>query len=226
MVVVKNLSKVIKNKKEEKYILKNISFECPSKGMVLLYGNSGCGKTSLLNILEGLDFKYSGIVEILGKDLKHFKSYKYLKKDISIIFQDSNFINGYTVLENIKLLFWIKGILFDPFLIETRLKQFKIENIINKKIEFLSGGEKQILKLILTQLTPSKIVFCDEPTGSIDEKNEGFAVKLLKEMSKDRLVFVVSHNVELYSKFSDKLIYLKDGEIYDWCIIFNNKKTY
>ena len=80
MVVVKNLSKVIKNKKEEKYILKNISFECPSKGMVLLYGNSGCGKTSLLNILEGLDFKYSGTVEIFGKDLKHFKSYNKKRK--------------------------------------------------------------------------------------------------------------------------------------------------
>ena len=70
MVVLKNLSKVIKFKKEEKIILKNISLSCPEKGMVLLYGNSGCGKTTLLNIMEGLDRKYSGTVEIFGKNLK------------------------------------------------------------------------------------------------------------------------------------------------------------
>jgi ABC-type cobalamin/Fe3+-siderophores transport system ATPase subunit len=112
-------------------------------------------------------------------------------------------------------MFSTKGLKFDPFLINTKLKQFKINDILNKKIETLSGGERQILLLILIQLQPSKIVFCDEPTGSMDEKNEGFAVKMLKEISRTRLVFVVSHNVELFSKYSDKILFMKEGEIYD-----------
>ena len=215
MVVVRNLTKVIKLKKEEKTLLKNINFECPSKGLVLLYGKSGCGKTTLLNILEGLDQKYAGSAEIFGKDLRKTNITKYLRNDVSIIFQDSNFINGYTVLENIKLIFNTKHIRFDPFLIETRLKQFKIDNILNKNIETLSGGERQILLLILIQLQQSKIVFCDEPTGSIDEQNEIVAARILKEISRDRLVFVVSHNVELFSKYADKILYMKEGKLYD-----------
>jgi ABC-type lipoprotein export system ATPase subunit len=131
MVVLKNLSKVIKIKKEEKTILKNISLTCPEKGLVLLYGNSGCGKTTLLNIMEGLDRKYEGTAEFFGKDLKKINLKKYLREDISIIFQESNFINNYSVLENIKLIFSIKGLDFDPFLIETRLKQFNIKTYIS-----------------------------------------------------------------------------------------------
>lgn len=215
MVVVKNLSKVVKFQKEQKIILKNINLKCPGKGLVLLYGNSGCGKTSLLNILEGLDKKYSGTVEIFGKNIKNIRNSEYLKKDISIIFQDSNFINGFTVLENIKIIFSTKGLKFDPFLIETRLAQFKIKDILHKRIESLSGGEKQILILVLTQFETSKIVFCDEPTGSIDEANEIIAVRLLKEISRDKLVFVVSHNVDLFFKHADKTFYMNEGEIYD-----------
>ena len=214
MIVVKNLSKTIKNKNEEKTLLKNINLVCPDKGLVLLYGNSGCGKTTLLNILEGLDKKYSGTVEIFGKNLRTINNHKYLKS-ISIIFQDSNFINGYTVLENIKIILETKGIKFDPFLIETRLNQFKIKNLLNKRIETLSGGEKQILLLVLTQFESSKIVFSDEPTGSIDEENELIAVKLLKELSREKLVIVVSHNVNLFLKQSDKAYFMKEGELYD-----------
>lgn len=213
MVKISNLKKTVKLQKEVKTILNNINFECPEKGLVLLYGNSGCGKTTLLNILEGLDEKYSGSVEIFGRDLRKINKNKYLKRDISIIFQDSNFINGYTAKENIRLICDIKNIKIDLILIETKLKQFKIENILNKRIEALSGGEKQILLLILTQLQNSKIVFCDEPTGSIDEANELIALKILKEMSRTRLVFVVSHNVELFKKYSDQILFMKEGEL-------------
>ena len=69
--------------------------------------------------------------------------------------------------------------------------------------------------LILIQLQQSKIVFCDEPTGSIDEQNEIVAARILKEISRDRLVFVVSHNVELFSKYADKILYMKEGKLYD-----------
>ena len=214
MVVVKNLTKTIKIKKEEKNILKNINLNCPDKGMVLIYGNSGCGKTTLLNILEGLDKKYSGTVEILKKNIKSIPDYKYLK-NISIIFQDCNFINGYTVLENIEIILRSKKIKFDPLLIETKLNQFKIKNLLYKRIEELSGGEKQILLLVLTQFETSKIVFCDEPTGSIDEENELIALKILKELAREKLVIVVSHNVALFLKHCDKAYYMEEGELYD-----------
>lgn len=213
MVKISNLKKTVKLQKEVKTILNNINFECPEKGLILLYGNSGCGKTTLLNILEGLDEKYSGSVEISGRNLRKINKNKYLKRDISIIFQDSNFINGYTAKENIRLICDIKNLKIDLILIETKLKQFKIENILNKRIEALSGGEKQILLLVLTQLQNSKIVFCDEPTGSIDEANELIALKILKEMSRTRLVFVVSHNVELFKKYSDQIFFMKEGEL-------------
>ena len=213
MVLVRNLTKEINFKKDKKTILKNISFTCPEKGLILLYGNSGCGKTTLLNILEGLDEKYSGTVEILGKDLRKINKIKYLRDDISIIFQDSNFINEYTVLENIEIISQIKKVKIDPLLVETRLGQFEIKNIMNKKIETLSGGEKQILALILVFLQTTKIVFCDEPTGSVDENNEKILLKMLKQMSKERLVFVVSHNVDLYKKWCDLSLFMRDGEL-------------
>lgn len=212
-MVVKNLCKIIKFKKEKKIILKNINLSCPDKGLILLHGNSGCGKTTLLNILEGLDENYTGDVQILGKNLKKINKTKYLRDKISIIFQDCNLINGYTVLELLKIRFGSKKIKFDPLLIETKLSQFKINNILNKKVETLSGGEKQILALTMVQFENSKIVFCDEPTGSIDIKNELIAVRLLKQISINKLVFVVSHNFELFSKFADKVFFMNEGEI-------------
>ena len=100
-MVVKNLCKIIKFKKEKRII--NLS--CPDKGLILLHGNSGCGKTTLLNILEGLDENYTGDVQILGKNLKKINKTKYLRDEISIIFQDCNLMNGYTVLELLKIRF-------------------------------------------------------------------------------------------------------------------------
>ena len=122
-------------------------------------------------------------------------------------------MTGYTVLENLELIFGIKKIKLNNRLFNEKLFEFNLSDFLNKRVETLSGGEKQIILLLSVYFHKSKILFCDEPTGSMDEDSEQIAISILKELSEDRLVFVVSHNVGLFSKYCDKLFTLNEGGI-------------
>jgi putative ABC transport system permease protein len=194
-------------------ILNDISFNLPSCGMFFIFGKSGCGKSTLLNIFEGLMKPTKGEILYNGKNVSKFNKKElnnYLKNEIGIIFQSFNLINDMTALENLTLATKIKGI-DDKKLINDYLEKYKINHIKDKKVSLLSGGEKQRICLIRSLLNDPKVIFADEPTGNLDEENSYLLMNELKELSKTRLIIVVSHNKKLVDEFNDGFLDLTNG---------------
>ena len=193
MIKIENAIK----KYKDQVVLNDLNLELDEFGLVAIRGESGSGKTTLLNCLSGLDSFTSGTVTGIKKG------------DVSFIFQDFQLIDNLTVKENL--------------LIVTDNKSNEIEEALekvdirfpDKKINQLSGGQKQRVAIARALLLNTKYIFADEPTGNLDSNTAENIVKLLKEISKEHLVFVVTHNVELFSKYCDRLITLKDGKIID-----------
>ena len=193
MIKIENAIK----KYKDQVVLNDLNLELDEFGLVAIRGESGSGKTTLLNCLSGLDSFTSGTVTGIKKG------------DVSFIFQDFQLIDNLTIKENL--------------LIVTDNKSNEIEEALekvdirfpDKKINQLSGGQKQRVAIARALLLNTKYIFADEPTGNLDSNTAENIVKLLKEISKEHLVFVVTHNVELFSKYCDRLITLKDGKIID-----------
>lgn len=188
------ISNVTKNYGDQN-VLNNLNLELEEVGLVAIRGESGSGKTTLLNCLSGLDSFSSGTVTGIEKG------------DVSFIFQDFQLIDNLTVKENLLVVTDNKS-----NEIEEVLKKVNV-NYPNKKVNQLSGGQKQRVALARALLLNTKYIFADEPTGNLDSETGESIVKLLKELSLNHLVFVVTHNVELFSKYCDRLITLKDGKV-------------
>lgn len=195
---------------KDNLILNNINIKFPDVGFIFIYGESGCGKTTLINILENIDKDYQGIVKLNDINIKNIKTYS---KDIFIIFQEKNFISNLSVKESIYLILKSKNKLNKiNELYDDAKKEFN-ENILNNKINQLSGGEKQRLILLIAFKCNNKILFCDEITGSVDEENEIKILSKLKDYSKNNLIISISHNIELYKKFADSTYFLFKGNL-------------
>ena len=218
MLEIKNLSKSFKiSDSRSTLVLNNISFSLPNKGMFFILGKSGCGKSTLLNILSGLLTPDGGEVLFNGKEKKKKKKKEhtnYLRHQIGILFQRYNLIEDMTVEENLSTTKSIKSIK-SADRIESLLTKYGLIDKKKQKAYLLSGGEKQRLALIRTLLNDPKIIFCDEPTGALDEENSIKMMEELKEISKDRLVVMVTHNESLFKSYYDGYIYLENGEIKD-----------
>lgn len=213
---VKNLCRSFKlNDNKSISILNNLNFCLPSKGMFFIYGKSGCGKSTLLSILEGIMEPTSGEVFFNGK--------KYSNKDVSneigIIFQSFNLIKGMSVKQNLILAKKIKGIKNNK---QFDLEKLGISNLLNKKIETLSGGEKQRVCLARAIIGSPKVIFADEPTGNLDKENTKIIFDLLKEISKKILVVVVTHNSEILKEYNDGFLNLNNGVQNSYKEIKNN----
>lgn len=218
MLEIKNLSKSFKiSDSRSTLVLNNISFSLPNKGMFFILGKSGCGKSTLLNILSGLLTPDGGEVLFNGKDINKLPKKEhtnYLRHQIGILFQRYNLIEDMTVEENLSTTKSIKSIK-SADRIESLLTKYGLIDKKKQKAYLLSGGEKQRLALIRTLLNDPKIIFCDEPTGALDEENSIKMMEELKEISKDRLVVMVTHNESLFKSYYDGYIYLENGEIKD-----------
>lgn len=214
MIVLKNINKLYNTKENRKVLaLKNINISFPSKGLCLIYGKSGSGKTTLLNILGGLDNKYDGEFYVCNKRLigdNEFSNYR--KNYASFIFQNFNLIDDLTVEENLLL-----GYKFSSN--KSLKKVSEVLNIIGLKDyekrypSELSGGEQQRIVIGRALLKDSKILLADEPTGNLDNENSEEIFNLLKEISKEKLVILVSHNLDLGLKYADYIVKLNNGEI-------------
>lgn len=222
MIKIKKLVKTYKQGKgKEITILKNISLEFPNSGLVSIVGRSGCGKSTLLHLLAGIDKSKQG--EILYKDKNIFKFSKsrlcrYRNNDVGIVFQNYKLIEDYTALENIVLPGYVKGGKKDNILARAKklLKLVNIpEEIYSKKVNELSGGEKQRIAICRALINNPNIILADEPTGALDYANSLQIMDILREISSERLVILVSHNKELVSNYSDRIIEIKDGKIVD-----------
>ncbi len=219
MISLKNVNKIYDQKSiKENHVLKNINLSIDHLGIVSIFGPSGCGKTTLLNIISGIDKPTSGEVLIDGKK----PSDEFRLNNIGLVFQDFVLVEKISVLDNLKM---IDNDLKDEE-IETILKELKINNLKERKVSHLSGGEKQRVSIARAILKKPKFIICDEPTGNLDKNNSKIVMDILKILSKKYLIIVVSHNKELVKEYSNRIIYMEDGKIVSDEIINqdNNKK--
>lgn len=172
---------------------------------------------TLLNILTLQETPTSGKYFVDNLDTSTLKSYEldFLRSSyFGIVFQNLNLINNFTVFQNISLALNIQGKSIEESIIVSTLKQLNLrEEILYEKVENLSGGQKQRIAIARTLLKNPNVLVCDEPTGSVDEKNAIEIMEILKVISKDKLVIVVSHNLYLSEKYADKIITISNGEI-------------
>lgn len=203
-----------KGKKNE--VLKDISLKFENKGMTFILGKSGSGKSTLLNLIGGLDKYDKGDMLILEESTKNFKSKDfdtYRNNYIGFVFQEFNIIEDYTVYENIILALELQDKKVDSNEIDRLLKKLEIEEFKERKVNELSGGQKQRVAIARALIKKPKIILADEPTGNLDSNTGSQVMDLLKEISKDTLVIVVSHNVDYAKEYNDRIIEIEDGII-------------
>ena len=212
--------KYIVDGKEELYAIKGISLIFSNVGFVSIVGRSGSGKSTILNIISGMDEPTEGDVLYDGKSLKKFSKSErlnYYKNEIAILFQSYNLLDDQDVLFNVMLPLLIKGVPVDKAkkIAENTLNYVGINTLLFKsKSSLLSGGEKQRVALARTIVGEPDVLLCDEPTGALDSKNSINVMNILKEYSKKHLVIMVSHNLQLTEEYSDRII-----EVSEWKVV-------
>mgnify|MGYP003290228182 CR=1 FL=1 len=199
-------------------VLDNISINFRKKEFVSIIGPSGSGKTTLLNIIGGLDKQDKGDFFINGKSTKKYKDKdydKYRNKKVSFVFQNYNLINHLNILQNIELSLTIKGINKKERkrLSLEALDKVGLKDYYYKKPYELSGGEQERVAIARAIVNDSDIILADEPTGALDPDNSLNIIKYFKELSKYKLVIMVTHNTDMAYKYSDRIIELKNGSI-------------
>ena len=216
MIEIRNLTKIFKSKKHSRCIaLDNISFKLPDKGFTFIVGKSGSGKTTLLSLIGGLDNITSGEIIINGNNLEKFNASEYASyrnSNIGFIFQDYHLIDDLTVKDNIKLALDLKGIENDNLILEA-LKNVDLAGYENRFPKELSGGQKQRVAIARAIVKNPSIILADEPTGNLDSFTTKSILELLKKLSKDKLVLIVSHDENDAKIYADRIIELADGKI-------------
>ena len=187
---------------------------------VSILGPSGCGKTTLLNIIGGLDRYTSGDLIINGKSTKYFKDRdwdSYRNYSVGFVFQNYNLIGHQTVLSNVELALTISGVSKKERKKRAikALEEVGLKRQINKKPNQLSGGQMQRVAIARALVNNPDIILADEPTGALDTKTSIQVMEILKNISKDKLVIMVTHNPDLAQKYSSRIIKILDGKIID-----------
>ncbi|WP_346886976.1 ATP-binding cassette domain-containing protein [Clostridium sp. UBA1056] len=213
MIQVENLIK----KYGDTVIFNNASYTFPDRGIVCLLGASGCGKSTLLNMLAGFDSDYSGNITVGGVQLNGLSDDKlcaYRRDCIGFVFQNYHLLTGYTVLENILLPCELSNEEKHTNLQNAKsfLKTVKLSGKENEKIENLSGGQKQRVAIARALMGNPDIILADEPTGALDRSNSTEIMTLLKEIAKDKLVVVITHDQKICD-FADEIISIENGII-------------
>lgn len=208
MIKIQNLSK----KYKDFYALKDINLSLPSKGLIGISGESGSGKTTLLNALSLMDEGYNGSIIINKKNILKYNEKKKNNYHLNIgyVFQTPYLFNFCTVKENIELMSLIKGKKME---LDEVLKKVGLLKYKDKKVNALSGGQRQRVSIAASLISKPLILLCDEPTGALDSVNSLKVMEILKEVSKDILVVIVSHDLELLKFFADDIVYLENGMV-------------
>ena len=218
MLEIKNIKKLYKLEGFEQLALNDVSINFRRSEFVSILGPSGSGKTTLLNIIGGLDKYTEGDLLINGISTKNYTDHDwdiYRNHKIGFVFQSYNLIPHQTILSNVELALTLSGI--NKKERKERAKK-ALESVgliehINKKPNQLSGGQMQRVAIARALINDPEIVLADEPSGALDTKTSIQIMNLLKEIAKDRLVIMVTHNPDLASKYSSRIINLKDGVI-------------
>ncbi len=234
MLELKNIKKSYTLANYTQVALNDISLKFRKNEFVAILGQSGSGKTTLLNIIGGLDHYDSGDLIINNKSTKKFKDTDwdaYRNNCIGFIFQSYNLISHISILANVELGMTLSGVSKKERrqkAIEV-LKKVGLKNHINKKPNQLSGGQMQRVAIARALVNNPDIILADEPTGALDSKTSVQIMELIKEIAKDKLVIMVTHNSELAHDYANRIIELKDGNIISDTNKLekqNNNKTY
>ena len=217
MIELRNVKKIYTSKKAQDTIaLDNLNLKIGNKGMVFIVGTSGSGKSTLLNVLGGLDGISSGKILVNGKNISDFKSKEYdsfRNTYVGFIFQDFNILDQYNVYENIELSLKLQNKKANRNEIDKLLQDLGIENLGNRRINELSGGQKQRVAIARALIKKPKMILADEPTGNLDKNSSEQIFRILKEISKNYLVVVVSHDMERAISYADRIVKIEDGKV-------------
>ena len=218
MLEIANITKEYELKDQSVTALNNVSMKFRASEFVAILGPSGCGKTTLLNIIGGLDRYTSGDLIIDGISTKEYKDKdwdNYRNHRVGFVFQSYNLIPHQTVLENVELALTISGIKKKDRrarAIEV-LEKVGLGDKLKSKPNQLSGGQMQRVAIARALVNDPEIILADEPTGALDSKTSVQIMEILKEVSRDRLVIMVTHNPDLASEYSSRIIRMLDGEV-------------
>lgn len=193
-----------------KNILNNLDIQLDDTGFYAVVGRSGSGKSTLINVMSGLDTFTSGIFEYNNIDVA--KNSAELRENIAVIYQDFHLLNELNVYQNIDIAVRLSGGKSDKEDIISLMRRLGISELANRKVDALSGGEKQRVAIARAYLSNKSVIVADEPTGNLDYENAKFVFEMLKEIAKEKLVIVVSHDMELVEHYIDNIYELKGGE--------------
>ena len=219
LLSMNNVSRFYEINDAKKFALNHFSYTFPTSGFYGVVGKSGSGKSTLLNLIALLDKPSDGDIYFMNENIQKWsekRKRKYRFKDLGLVFQHYNLIESETVLYNIAL----------PQLISGKSEKKSIEHakelldsigfrksLYSQKVSNLSGGEKERVAILRSIANNPKMILADEPTGALDSQNSELFMKMFKEISKSKLVIMVSHNNKLIDKYADEIISIKDGMI-------------
>lgn len=216
MIELKNITKVYRTGISSVKALDGVSLTLPEKGMVFILGKSGCGKSTMLNILGGLDRPTSGEIVIKGRSAKNFKNAdfdSYRNTFVGFIFQEYNVLPEFSVKQNVLLASELqnnrKGVSSLGEIMET----VELKGLEARKPNTLSGGQKQRVAIARALIKNPEIILADEPTGALDSLTGRAVLDTLRKLSANKLVVVVSHDREFAENYADRIIELHDGKI-------------
>ena len=210
--------------KNKVMVLNKINLDFKKNELVFILGNSGSGKSTLLNIIGGILEVDSGSVILDDEDITKFSNRmlcNYRNNMVGFVFQDYHLIEYMSVMDNIKLGMTIYD--NDNNKIENILRKLGIYNKRRIKVNRLSGGEKQRVAIARALINNPDIILCDEPTGAMDTNNGIKIMDILKEISRDKLVIIVSHDEVLANKYADRIINIVDGKV-EYCSQIDDRR--
>lgn len=218
MIKLVHLTKIYRSKENVAIGIQDVNLEFNSGEFVAIVGSSGSGKTTLLNVISGMDSYEEGELFIGGKStsdytIEDFENYR--RANVAFIFQNYQLIDSYTVLENVMVELMFKGFKAKDAKIRAKdiLAKVGLSHRLKNRASKLSGGEKQRVVIARAIASNAQILVCDEPTGNLDSKTSLEIMKLLKELSKDKLVLFVTHDESLIENNASRIIKIKDGKV-------------
>lgn len=216
MLELRKVSKIYKSTSHDVEALDEVSLYFEEKGMVFVTGKSGSGKTTLLNVIGALDNFDSGEILIKGKSTDEFTKTdydSYRNTYVGFIFQEYNLLDNMTIEQNLGLALKLQGKKCDQESVDEILAKVDLYDVAQRRPKELSGGQRQRVAIARALIKNPAIIMADEPTGALDTENGEQVISLLKELSREKLVIVVSHDIELAEKYADRIIHMKDGKI-------------
>lgn len=218
MLQLKNITKDYLSGDMKVQALKGINLEFRKSEFVSILGQSGCGKTTMLNIIGGLDRYTSGDLIINGKSTKKFKDKDwdaYRNYSVGFVFQNYNLIPHQTVLSNVELALTLSGVSKKERKQKAiqALERVGLKDQIHKKPNQMSGGQMQRVAIARALVNDPDIILADEPTGALDTETSVQIMNILKEISENKLIIMVTHNPELAEKYSSRIVKILDGKI-------------